>query len=108
MLKAFFHGSLFKIGKCSVQTQNSRDIWCTGFEAVRKKSRNFLCVGNTAGAAADQRFNLRRQFICDQETTDSLRSASAFVAGKCKCVQMQSFHIDRDGSGCLGSIENKQ
>ena len=58
-----------------MQAEDTGDIRCAGFEAVRKKSRNFFCVGNTSGAAADQRFDLRRQFICDQETTDSLWTA---------------------------------
>ena len=90
-----------------MKSQDSGNIGSSGFEAIREKIRNLFCVGSTSGSSAEQRIDLADQFAAYEKSACTLRPAKPLMTGKSQCTDLEIFHIHRNGSGSLGSIQNK-
>ena len=64
-------------------------------------------MADAAGPAGDQRFQLRRQAVPDQEPAGPLWPEQSFMAGERQRVGSQIVHTDRQDAGGLGRVQDE-
>lgn len=95
-------------GQGRVKAHDPRQVQSPGLEPVRQEGRHLLGVAGAAGAAGQQRLQLRGQLRPQQEAPGALGTHQPLVAGEGQGVRPHGLHVDGEGPGGLGGVQQEQ
>ena len=102
------HARFVKKLQGCVETDDTGEIHCSRFEFIRQKVGHFFRMGKAARTAGNERRHGFGHFIAENEAADALGTEKSLVARKAQDVNVHRLHVDGQGAGRLGAVDNEE